>query len=244
MIVIPNLIRELKGEYMSKKKILSLAAIFVFGCALMLSASIAKKYRTKIEWDGNQYNLENVNPVDAALARPYNKTLDDIGDAFVVLLLGGSGVFIVMSFLISKDKSKELVPAIFDCITFGSCFFYSNGIYRLLKTAAGRIRPYMYFANPSTKGIAEGDFYRSWPSGHSANVFIGFGFLLAWYTFRKADSKIKKPVLTVALISCLVTMVLRLLSGNHFLTDVLSGAVIGFAISYSMAVLCNYIYNK
>ena len=229
---------------MNKKTILSLAAVFIIGCALMLSASIAKKYRTKIEWDGNQYNIENVNPVDATFARPYNRLFDKAGDAFVVLLLGGAGVIIILSFLTSKDKKNELKPAILDCITFGSCFFYSNGAYRLLKTAAGRIRPYMYFADPSAKGIAEGDFYRSWPSGHSANVFIAFAFLLVWYGARKADSKTKKPVLTVACISCFVTMVLRMLSGNHFLTDVLSGAVLGFGISYGIAVLCNYIVKK
>ena len=229
---------------MIKKQIVLLAGIFIIGCALMLSASIAKKYRTKIEWDGNQYKIENVNPVDAAFARPYNKLFDKTGDAFVVLLLGGTGLIIVISFLISKDKKNELRPAILDCITFGICFFYSNGIYRLLKTAAGRIRPYMYYANPSEKGIAEGDFFRSWPSGHSANVFIAFAFLLVWYSTRKSDSKFKKPVLILAFIFCLVTMILRMLSGNHFLTDVLSGAVIGFAISYAMAFLCNSIMKE
>ncbi len=101
----------------------------------------------------------------------------------------------------------------------------------------------MYFANPSEKGVANGDFYRSWPSGHSANVFITCGFILAWFLLRHPDSKLKKSVLVFSFLIGFTTMLLRMLSGNHFMTDVFSGAAIGFLISYLMAWLCNYIYN-
>jgi undecaprenyl-diphosphatase len=226
---------------MNKKTLFKYIAVFVFGAALMCTASLAKKYRKAIEWDGTAYNLENVNPVDAKLAQPYNKSLDKTGDAFVGLMgLICCGV-IAFAFFTSDDKKKAFNNAVIDVYTFMVCGFYANGIYRVLKTIVGRIRPYMYFANPSAEGIAEGDFFRSWPSGHTSNVFLVLGFLVAWFTFRDAESKLKKPVLTVSLLVCLTTMVLRLLSGNHFLTDVLSGAVIGFGISYGMACLCNKI---
>ncbi len=228
---------------MNKKQLMSFAVIFVLGAAIMLSASLAKKHRKAVEWDGNPYNIENVNPVDAKFAQPYNKSLDNTGDVFVGLM-GLIGVAVIaVTFFASDDKKKAFTPAFFDFYTFMICGFYGNGVYRILKTIAGRIRPYMYFENPSEEGILEGDFFRSWPSGHSANVFIVLGFLFAWYTFRKADSKYKKPVLTVSVLLCVMTMFLRLLSGNHFLTDVLSGAAIGFGISYAMAVLCNHIYK-
>ena len=228
---------------MSKKQILSLAGIFILGCALMLSASLMKKYRTKIEWDGNPYNIEKVNPLDAKLAQPYNKTFDDIGDLFVGLAGLTVLVAIAIYFFKSNEKANAFKVALYDCIVFGISGIYANSLYRFLKTIAGRIRPYMYFANPSQKGIEEGDFYRSWPSGHSANVFITFGFLLCWFAVRHADSKLKKPVLTISFLICISTMILRLLSGNHFLTDVLSGAAIGFAVSYGMSVLCYKIYG-
>ncbi len=229
---------------MNKKKIITLAGLFILGGIVLVSASVAKKFRKPVEWDGTVYNIENVNPVDRKFAQPYNKTLDDIGDCFVVLSGAVVGAALLISFLKSKDKKEAFKSAVFDVYTFLVCGFYANGIYRILKTIAGRIRPYMYFANPSEKGIAEGDFFRSWPSGHTSNAFITFGFLLSWFVIRKADSKLKKPVLTVSFLVCVTTMILRLLSGNHFLTDVLSGAAIGFCISYAMAVLCNKIYNK
>ena len=226
---------------MNKKQIISLAGIFILACGLMVFASVAKKHRTKIEWDGNPYQIENVNAVDAFFARPYNRPLDKIADGFVALMLGGSCFIVAISFLASKDKKETFKATVFDAYTYCMCFFYSNGVYRILKTFAGRIRPYMYFSNPSEKGIAEFDFFRSWPSGHSANVFLAFAFLLVWFKVRYPDSKYRKPVLTVGLIVCVATMILRMLSGNHFLTDVLSGATFGFVISYCIAVLCNKI---
>ena len=228
---------------MTKKQFISLAGIFILGCVLMLSASLAKKHRTAVEWNGTPYNIENVNPVDAKLARPYNKMLDKFGDAGVGLAGLVVAASIAAAFFSAKDKRKAFKVAVLDCVYFFISGCYGNGVYRILKTLAGRIRPYMYFADPSEKGILEGDFFRSWPSGHTANVFIVFGFLLTWFAVRYADSKFKKPVLTVTCLICVLTMILRLLSGNHFLTDVLSGAAIGFAFSYGISVLCYKIYG-
>ena len=223
---------------MTKKQFLALAGVFIVGCMLVLTSFVLKKHKAGIEWDGNTYNIENVNSLDAKFARPYNETLDDIGDLFVML----SGLVVAVSifavFISSKDKLQGFKIAFMDCVFFGISGLYGNSLYRILKTLAGRIRPYMYFANPSQKGIAEGDFFLSWPSGHSANVFITFGFLLAWFAARYADSRLKKPVLTFSLLVCITTMILRMLSGNHFLTDVLSGATIGFVSSYFIATLC------
>ncbi len=228
---------------MNKKQVISLVCVFLIGSLLLLAASILKKHRTIIEWDGNPYNIENINPVDAKFAQPYNRALDKTGDACIAITSAMVSLVIIINFFSSKDKKAALFPAACDCFTFLMSGVYANSMYRILKTLAGRIRPYMYFVNPSAKGVAEGDFYRSWPSGHSANVFIVFAFLLTWFAVRKADSKFKKPVLTLSFLFCIVTMALRMLSGNHFLTDVLSGAAIGFGISYAMAVLCNHIYK-
>ena len=223
---------------MTKKQVLALMGVFIIGFMLMFTSLVLKKHKTKVEWNGTPYNIENVNPLDAKFARPYNETLDTIGDVFVMF----TGLIVALSiftfFITSKDKLKGFKLAFVDCFFFGISWLYGNGLYRLLKTIAGRIRPYMYFINPSQKGIEEGDFFLSWPSGHSANVFIFFGFLLIWFAVRYAGSKLKKPVLVFTFAVCLVTMILRMLSGNHFLTDVLSGASIGLVSGYFISKLC------
>ena len=226
---------------MNKKQLISLAGIFILACGLMVFASAAKKHRVKVEWDGNQYQIENVNSLDAFFAHPYNHTIDKVADGFVALLLAGACLVVAVSFFASKDKKEAFKTTVFDAYSYFVSFASANGLYRILKTFAGRIRPYMYFPNPSEKGIAEFDFCRSWPSGHSANVFFAFAFMLVWFNVRKPDSKFKKPVLIVAFLCCITTMILRMLSGNHFLTDVLSGAALGFAVSYAVNLLCNKI---
>ena len=229
---------------MTKKQFISLFAISIVAVCLLVTASLLKKHRTVIEWDGNPYNIENVNAVDAKFAHSYNKTLDKLGDAFIMITSLVVVIAVVGSFFTSTDKRLGFKVAVYDSFAFLVSGIYTNSLYRILKTIAGRIRPYMYFASPSEKGIAEGDFYRSWPSGHSANVFIIFGFMLTWFAVRKADSKLKKPVLSLTLVLCLTTMLLRMLSGNHFLTDVLSGATLGFLVTYGVSTLCYSIYGK
>ena len=126
---------------MSKKHFVSLAIIFILGCMIMIFASVSKKHRTKIEWNGTTYSIENVNSVDAKFARPYNKVLDKLGDGFVVLSFFVACLLILISFVSAKDKSYAFKSAFFDSYTFCVCIFYANGIYRILKTLAGRIRP-------------------------------------------------------------------------------------------------------
>ena len=125
---------------MTKKQFISLAGIFILGCALMLSASLAKKHRTVVEWDGTPYNIENVNPVDAKFAQPYNETLDSLGDVFVVLAGLVLAAPIAVAFFTSADKRKAFKIAVLDCVYFFISGCYGNGIYRILKTVAGRIR--------------------------------------------------------------------------------------------------------
>jgi membrane-associated phospholipid phosphatase len=89
-----------------------------------------------------------------------------------------------------------------------------------------------------------GDFCLSWPSGHSANCFNIIAFVVFWFVLRHSDSKLKKPFIVLFFMAGITVMVLRMLSGNHFLTDVLSGAAIGFVCGFSMDFLCNKIFAK
>ena len=195
------------GEYMKKKQVLLMVGIFILGFVFAFCAGIIKKHCSVIEWNGSTYNIENVNALDAKFARPYNKMLDDIGDLVLALTCMGSMLIVFISFLISKNKRVAFKEAVFEIYVFCISFLYSNAVYRILKTFAGRIRPYMYFADPSQKGIATGDFCRSWPSGHSANCFnIGIFFV-----HGQADT-----------LQTVLTLLLLLFSGLYFVILILN----------------------
>lgn len=231
-------------KYLKKKQVLLMVGIFILGFAFAFCAGIIKQHCSVIEWNGSTYNIENVNALDANFACPYNEKLDDTGDLILSLTCMGSLLIVFISFLISKNKRVAFKEAVFEIYVFCISFLYSNAVYRILKTFAGRIRPYMYFANPSQKGITTGDFCLSWPSGHSANCFNIIAFVVFWFVLRHSDSKLKKPFIVLFFMAGITVMVLRMLSGNHFLTDVLSGTAIGFVCGFSMDFLCNKIFAK
>ncbi len=230
---------------MTRKKFLCLAGVLLAGCALMCVAFIAEKRLPKTEWDGGQYRIEEVNVLDAKFARPYSKLRDDVG---TVLVLATNAAAYCMAVLLiglkTGDRKQSLKMMVFDSFTYGECCLYTSGLYHLLKICVMRIRPYMYFPGPSEKGIAEGDFCLSWPSGHSSLSIIAFSFMLGWFAARFPQSKLRKPALCVFLLIALSTMAMRMLSGNHFLTDVLSGATLGFLVTTAVFRVNNAIWGR
>ncbi len=230
---------------MTRKKWMSLAGILLFGCLLMGIASVLEKMRVRIEWDGVLYGLENVNPLDARFAHPYNKARDDLGTVFVIVANAAAAYMVaLLLFLKTRNKKEALRVISFDAFTYGECYIYASSLYRILKVSVLRVRPYMYFMNPSEKGIAKGDFCLSWPSGHSSGAFVAIGFMFSWFMLRYPNSKLKKPALCFFFLLGFSTMIMRMLSGNHFLTDVLSGAFFGFLASSFVFQVNNAILRR
>ncbi|MBQ9538876.1 MAG: phosphatase PAP2 family protein [Treponema sp.] len=226
---------------MSKKKFFYLSVLFIFAVSLVLFETSLKNRRAITEWNGEPYSIENVNALDARFAQPYDETLDNLGDVFVIMTNFIALLPLAFVFFRSKEKKAAFLQGLYEFFTYCLCFVYVSAIYRILKMLVGRIRPYMYFAEPSAEGIAEGDFCMSWPSGHSATILVAFAFALGWFVFRHPGAKCKKPMLCIVALLCAATMLLRMLSGNHFLTDVLSGAALGFAVSIAVFTICNRI---
>lgn len=226
---------------MSKKKFFQLFALCSFALLLILSDTVLKRHRGVAVWNGEAYRIEDVNALDAQFARPYSGTLDDLGDVIVILANVIATLPVAFVFFRSKEKKTSFFRCFYEVFTDCLCFIYVSAVYRILKMLAGRIRPYMYFDAPNLEGIAEGDFCKSWPSGHSATVFVAFAFVLGWYVFRHPGARCKKSMFCLVSLLCVATMVLRMLSGNHFFTDVLSGAAIGFAVSIAVFRICDRI---
>ena len=117
-------------------------------------------------------------------------------------------------------------------IMYAESYSLSWGLKNILKVSALRPRPYMYFETRDTDAFSDHDFEFSWPSGHSTSSFMSATFLT--YTFCKyfPDSVWKIPVGAASYSVAVCTAVMRMASGNHFLTDVLTGAVLGSACGF------------
>ena len=235
---------------MSKKQILQFAAVFFLGLALFAAGKYSKAAKRRalaesFEWNGEPYDISEVNSFDEKFARPYNKKLSKLGTLVVVLVMGAELCVVgALSFFPAKDKKNAAMGLLFDAFVFVNCWLWGNGVLQLLKTAAGRIRPYMYFPNPKGHGVKSGDFCRSWPSGHCLRAFIVFGFLCFWFFFRKKDSRMRIPAICAAFLLSVLVIFLRVHSGNHFVTDSLCGAAIGFLVSGAVFLACEKVKKQ
>lgn len=117
----------------------------------------------------------------------------------------------------------------------------SFGTRTLMKMAVERNRPYLYFddmPDPSSTLYEEliADRDDSFPSGHSIMAFTGAAFTHAVFALRYPDSPYRKASTITAWSLAATTAVLRVASGNHFVSDVLVGSAIGtffgFAVPY------------
>ena len=119
-------------------------------------------------------------------------------------------------------------------ITYGIMYAESlllvYGASEILKNAIPRYRPYCYFGDiPPGKDT---DYYKSFPSRHTAFAFMSAGFLTATFCAEYPESPLKIPLSAAAYTLAAGVGASRIFSGNHFLTDTLSGAALGSLIGY------------
>jgi undecaprenyl-diphosphatase len=161
---------------------------------------------------------DDINGFDRSLMFTYNKTVDIISDYGVYGLLVLPAISVIGNM---HDKNALLTYG----IMYGEAFLLTFGTKELLKKSIIRYRPYMY-----KDGLPEGkedDYYNSFPSGSTAYAFLGATFLSTTFSQKYPESKWKWPIIIggYTLASGIASM--RIVSGSHFLSDVLTGAVIG-----------------
>ncbi len=198
------------------------------GLTLSGSALVCDKF---IHIKDNTFNADDLNKSDIAgleqiFMRPYSKPLHIVGTGTMVLAMATPAVFGTM-------PSGEWM-------TIGTMYLetllIANGIKEWTKLLVYRPRPYMYFDGYPQEKVDDGDWNSSFPSGHTTLAFAGAAFTTMVFCQCFPESKWKYAVAGGAFGIAAVTGALRMASGNHFLTDVLVGAVIGttcgFAVPY------------
>lgn len=205
-----------------------------FGLVFSASAYIVQQSASIPDYDERSYNLHDVNWLDRKLSQSYSEPLDHWGTATCAVNLAlpfavygaawACGSFSAEGYLVMTTM-------------FAECYLLDYGAKTFLKVAALRKRPYMYYEGYPTDALDDGDFEFSLPSGHTTDSFMGAGFLT--YTFCRwyPTSRWKVPVIAASYTVAVSTAVLRVASGNHFLSDVVLGSLLGSAIGYGVPIL-------
>jgi membrane-associated phospholipid phosphatase len=163
-------------------------------------------------------NKNDINPFDKPLLFSYNKPLDMVSDYGVYGLL----LLPALSVLPRVTETNTLLTY---SVMYAETLLLAYGTTYSLKNAVIRYRPYMY-----TAGIPDGkedDYHNSFPSGSTTWAFLGAAFLTAAFYHEFPESKWKLPILIGSYTAATGIAAMRIVSGSHFLTDVLTGSVIG-----------------
>ena len=213
------------------------AALAAYGTGFILKHTL-----TFPSWTDFSYDRNNIPVVDEAVVRQYSRALDVTGtvtcaaDVTAPLLLFGG---------FALAKKLEWSDALTVGVMYMEAFVLTEGIKDLLKISVRRLRPYTYY-DVSTWDVdpdKDNDFMFSFPSGHTSRAFMSAGFITSVFFAAYPEVQWKWAVAAGSYAVALTTGVLRMMSGNHFFTDVLTGAAIGTVIGWGVPMV-HHVFAK
>ena len=176
----------------------------------------------KNDFNASDLDKSSISGLEQAFMRPYSKPLHLAGTGTVGLAMATPLVFAVL------PSSEWLTIG----TMYAETMLFAYGIKEWTKLLVYRTRPYMYFDDYPQSKVDDGDWNCSFPSGHTTLAFAGAAFTTMVFCQCFPDSNWKYAVAGGAFGLAALTGGLRMASGNHFLTDVLVGAVIGTACGF------------
>ena len=184
-----------------------------FAGSMLLCGNILKINRD--DYSGQTFDKETVSNIDREFMTSYKKGLDICGTILEVSMLASP-----LCLLSTKQNEWATLG-----VMYAETLMLSFGLKELGKLTVSRARPYMYYDDFPD----ESDWQNSFPSGHTTMAFTSATFLS--YTFFKyfPESRLRFVVLGASYAGAIGTGILRMASGNHFFTDVFTGAAIGIA---------------
>lgn len=191
----------------------------ILGSALTLIATdiILSNIDNNVVHIDSKLNIDEVNKIDKILMRPYSKKFDLLGTGFEL-----ATAITPLVFLSVPTTEWTTIAGM-----YAETMLFAYGFKELAKAIFDRPRPYMYFDDFPIEEVQKGDWNSSFFSGHTTLSFAAATFTTYVFCKYKPESKWKIPVIATSYTLAAATAAMRILSGNHFLTDVAIGAVVG-----------------
>jgi len=189
--------------------------ILTSGVALWTAAELLDQ---EVAPDYTIYPTAQINPFDRSVMFPYSANLDLLGDGlqYSTMILPG-----VLGLFSPTDQWLTIGTVYLESV------LWAYGMKNLLKAVIPRNRPFMSFNNPPADYLANGDFQKSFPSGHTTMACNSAAFLTFMLYYYNPHSPWNLPVALTSYAFAFSTGMMRILSGNHFISDVLAGALLG-----------------
>ncbi len=156
----------------------------------------------------------------AAFTFEYNESLSKASDITLGLTLVTPGVLGLIA------PSSDYIAIV---SSYAGTMVSAYGVRTVLKQVIHKPRPYV---GQIDRPADTSEDYESFPSGHSIMAFSAAAYTQTMQLLFYPDSTTMKAVSATTWILAATTATLRVISGNHYLEDVLAGAAIGSAIGF------------
>lgn len=171
----------------------------------------------------DRLHKRDINFVDRAMMHSYSRSLDLTGDILLACTM-------VAPFALAIHQTKDNI--ITGAVMYAEALLISHSVKELTKDFVVRWRPYCYYDDTRSKMLKDEDSGESFMSGHTATAFTSASFLSTVYAHMHPEGKGKYWVAGGSFAAAAAVGTLRILSGNHFFTDVLVGAAWGTLVGW------------
>ena len=166
----------------------------------------------------DRFHKSDINFVDRAMMFSYSRSLDLTGDILLAATMAAP-----FALALHQDKDTIITGA----VMYAEALLLAHSFKELTKDVVVRWRPYCYYDDTRSKLLKDDESGKSFMSGHSAMAFTSASFLSTVYSKMHPEGNSKYWVAGGSFAAAAGVAALRVLSGNHFFTDVLVGAAWG-----------------
>jgi membrane-associated phospholipid phosphatase len=179
---------------------------------------------------------DNLNSFDKIATYNWSPNANAISDVLLVITIA-SPLFLLTSSDVHND-----IGAYTNMYFQNAIFSYSLAY--LAKSTFYRLRPYAYNPDvPTDEKLTKGTTL-SFFSGHSTMAFSSAIFLSTMFQKYFPDSKLIPYIWGTSLVFASIVGYLRVYSGQHFPSDVITGAVVGSLVGYIIPLIHENQENK
>ena len=172
----------------------------------------------------NGLSRSDVPAIDRGATYNYSVTLKNASNWLEGLLIAAP-----LSLFASPDVRQDAGTV---AVMYLETVLLANALAQFTKSVTTRTRPFVYNASAPMDEKQETNARRAFFSGHATNSFASAVFLSTVYATYFPQSPWKPVIWAASLATAGVVAWFRVASGQHFPTDVLTGAIVGSAVGF------------
>jgi len=200
--------------------------------------ALARRYKTEAASCAPACDSVRLDALDKLTAGYYSATWSTASD-FMLVGLGAASAGVLLA-------DEGVLATLNDGVVIGEATLSATAVASIMTLAAGRPRPFLY-GDPNAPGGYKapasirnsGDASLSFLSSHTAEAFAMVTSLYVAEHRLHPRSNYPKVILGVGLGVASMIGVARVMSGYHFITDVVGGAVVGSSVGVLVASVHN-----